>query len=281
MKKLIVTADDFGAATVVNEAVEKAHVDGVLTAASLMVGAPAVLDAVERARRLPKLGVGLHLVLVEGKPILPPDEIPDLVDRDGLFRRNMVRAGVDIFFRPSVRRQLVREINAQFSAFAATGLKLDHVNAHKHFHLHPTISSLILAIGRRYGLKAMRAPVEPINVLSTIEPVTRHLPDYVAMPWAYGIRKRSVHAGLLVPDQTFGIAWSGHMNPHRMLGLIEHLPEGLSEIYLHPAISDEFEGHAVGYESIEEWHALTDETVKKAIKDQNIVLGNFSDFLGK
>ena len=62
MKKLIVTADDFGAATVVNEAVEKAHIDGVLTAASLMVGAPAAFDAVERARRLPKLGVGLHLM---------------------------------------------------------------------------------------------------------------------------------------------------------------------------------------------------------------------------
>ena len=74
MKRLIVTADDFGAAREVNEAVESAHRGGVLTAASMMVAAPAAADAVARARRMPALRVGLHVVLVEGRPVLPASD---------------------------------------------------------------------------------------------------------------------------------------------------------------------------------------------------------------
>ena len=149
MKRLILTADDFGAAVQVNEAVETAHTEGVLTAASLMVGGGALADAVSRARRLPRLRTGLHVVLVEGGPVLPSSELPDLVGRDGLFRRDMVACAVDIFFRPAARRQLLVEVAAQFEAYAATGLALDHVNTHKHFHLHPTIVGAILRVGRR------------------------------------------------------------------------------------------------------------------------------------
>ncbi len=158
--RLIVTADDFGLHPAVNEAVELAHRDGVLRAASLMVAAPAMLDAVERARRLPGLAVGLHLVLADGVAVLPPARIPDLVDADGRFGDRMARDGVRFFFLPAVRRQLEAEIRAQFEAYAATGLPLDHVNAHKHFHLHPTVLSLILRIGRDYGLRAVRLPAE-------------------------------------------------------------------------------------------------------------------------
>ena len=93
MRRLIVTGDDFGLAVPVNEAIEEAHRHGILTAASLMVGAEAAADAVERARRLPSLRVGLHLVLVEGRSVLPPEAIPDLVDRHGEFSPRLVRAG--------------------------------------------------------------------------------------------------------------------------------------------------------------------------------------------
>src|ERR1700761_7238600 len=168
MIRLIVTSDDFGASLTVNEAVELAHTQGILTAASLMVAGDAAADAMARAKRLPTLGVGLHLVLVEGRPMLPASQVPDLIDATGHFRTNMALAGVNFFFRPQVRRQLAAEIEAQFAAFAATGLPLDHVNAHKHFHLHPTIAGLILSIGARYGLAAARAPIEPADILDRI-----------------------------------------------------------------------------------------------------------------
>jgi chitin disaccharide deacetylase len=122
MKQLIITADDYGAAPEVNEAVERAHQDGVLTAASLMVSGAAAADAVARARSLPGLRVGLHLVLVDGRPILPAKSVPDLVDARGNFRNDMARAGAAMFFRSKVKAQAAAEIEAQFQAFAATGL---------------------------------------------------------------------------------------------------------------------------------------------------------------
>src|SRR5262245_20077089 len=118
MKQLVVTADDFGLAGEINEAVETAHQHGILTAASLMVAGPASRDAVARAQKLPQLRVGLHVVLVEGTPTLPPERVPGLVDAKGCFRTDMARLGLDIALRGDVRRQLRAEIEAQFEAFS-------------------------------------------------------------------------------------------------------------------------------------------------------------------
>src|SRR5262249_2197106 len=136
IKKLVVTADDFGLSVEVNEAVERAHRDGILTAASLMVAAPDAADAVARARRLPRLRVGLHLALVEAVPVLPAADVPALPGSNGRFHADMAKYGAKILVNAAARRQLAAEISAQFRAFHATGLVLDHVNAHKHFHLH-------------------------------------------------------------------------------------------------------------------------------------------------
>ena len=159
---LIVTADDFGLHEAVNEAVEQANRAGVLTAASLMVAAPGAADAIRRARKLPHLSVGLHLVLADGSAMLAPDLIPDLADPAGRMNSRMFLNGVRFFAFPQVRRQLEAEIRAQFSAFARTGLVLDHVNVHKHFHLHPTLLQMLLRIGREYAMPAVRVPDEPL-----------------------------------------------------------------------------------------------------------------------
>ena len=123
-RRLIVTVDDFGLAIPVNEAVERGHREGIVTAASLMVAEQAAADAVARAKANPTLAVGLHVVVVAGRPVLPPERIPDLVGRDGLFSSELARAGVRYFFRRAAQRQLEAEIRAQFAAFAATGLRV-------------------------------------------------------------------------------------------------------------------------------------------------------------
>lgn len=278
MKGLIVTADDFGAAPEVNAAVEMAHRQGVLTAASLMVTGPAAEGAAAVARRNPSLAVGLHLVLVEGRPALPASEVPDLVDHAGRFQADMARAGAMMFFKPAARRQLEAEIAAQFQAFAATGLTLDHVNAHKHFHLHPTIAWLVVKIGVRHGLTAARVPGEPRRVLAAIEPDDVHRPDPVMGPWTALTRRRFRRAGLLIPDQVFGLAWSGAMTAPRLRGLIDHLPAGLSEIYVHPATAGGFDGAAPGYRYAEELAALTAPEVMAVAKASGARLGGFADF---
>ena len=257
---------------------EEAHRRGLLTATSLMVGAPAAADAVERARRLPGLRVGLHLVLVEGRPLLPPAEVPGLVDRRGFFRENMALAGAAFFFRPSVRRQLAAEIEAQFAAFRATGLALDHVNSHKHFHLHPTVAALILAIGARHGARAVRIPLEPRRVLAQAAPAERRPRPDITVPWTRFLRRRVAAAGMTAPDQVFGLAWSGAMTAERLRGLLRHLPPGLTEIYLHPATGGGFPGAAPGYRYAEELAALTDPGVLAAADTAGARRGGLGDF---
>jgi len=168
-KRLIVTADDFGLSVPVNEAIECAHSNGVLSAASLMVSAPAADDAVERARKLPSLGVGLHLTLLDGRPVLPPDQIPGLVGPDGRFLSDPFRFGLALSISPDLRRQADAEINAQFERFHRMGLRLDHINAHRHFHLHPVVLQSIIRIAPRFGRAPVRTPLEPFIPLS--EPV--------------------------------------------------------------------------------------------------------------
>ena len=146
------TGDDFGLSTPVNDAIVKSHEKGILTTTSLMVSAPAAADAITRAKNLPDLNVGLHLVLSNGKATLAATEIPALVNENGEFNSNQISSGVKMFFNAAAKYQLEKEIRAQFEAFKATGLKLDHVNAHNHMHLHPTVFSLILTIGSEYGL---------------------------------------------------------------------------------------------------------------------------------
>jgi len=277
MKQLIITADDYGAAPEVNEAVERAHKAGMLTAASLMVSGSAAADAVVRARALPRLRVGLHLVLVDGRPILPAKAVSDLVDAQGNFRRDMARAGAAMFFRSNVKAQLAAEVEAQFEAFAATGLNLDHVNAHKHFHLHPTVAQLIVEFAAKHGAKGARVPLEPREILARIEPHRRSGTALLTTPFAYRLRRHFRKAGVCAPDHVFGLAWSGAMTGRRLKGLLEHLPDGVSEIYCHPATGP-YPGSAAGYAYREELAALVDPAMADLIAGRNIRLGGFSDF---
>ena len=278
MKRLVVTADDFGRAVGVNEAIEEAFTRGVVTATSLMVAEPMAAEAVERAKRLQGLRVGLHLVLVDGRPVLAPERVPDLVDSQGLFRQSLLRASIAFLLSPAVRRQLAMEIEAQFDAFARTGLALDHVNAHRHVHLHPVVAHLLLRIGARHGAKAMRVPVEPAPVLAAVEAGSKARAPGVGT-WAQLLRRRFAAAGMTTPDQVFGLAWSGAMTSPRLAGLIAHLPEGLSEIYLHPAKTARFAGAAPGYRYEEELAAVTDPAVIEAARASGAERGGFSDFL--
>jgi hopanoid biosynthesis associated protein HpnK len=273
-RQLIVCADDFGRDLAVNEAVEEAHRDGILTTASLMVGAPGAGDAVARARLLPALGVGLHLVLADGAPLLPAGEVPALVGDDGSFDPNMVRAGVRFYFSPSARRQLAAEIRAQFEAFRATGLALDHVNGHKHVHLHPTVARLVVEIGGDYGLSAMRLPLEPTAPLRRAFPdERRRAPAW--SPVLASLRRRLDRVGLARNDQVFGIAWSGAMVERRLLALLPHLPDGVSEIYCHPASGAS--ASVLGYRHAEELAALVSPRVRRLVEELGLGLARYGD----
>jgi len=267
-KHLIVSADDFGLCDEVNEAVERAHRDGVLRSASLMMGAPGTADAVTRAGRLPSLRVGLHLVLVNGRPLLPPERVPDLVDREGAFFTDLVHAGLRFFFRPGARRQLEAEIRAQFAAFAASGLALDHVNAQNHMHVHPTVLGIVLRVGRAFGMRAVRVPSEPGQSPGL-------------SPWLALMRSRLQRAGMVTNDAVLGIRWSGHMTEQRVLDLLRTLPTGITEMYFHPAVRSwpGIDPAIAEYDFAGEFAALTSERVRAALATSGAHLSSYTDIV--
>jgi hopanoid biosynthesis associated protein HpnK len=238
LKRLVITADDFGASVPINEAVEKGHRDGVLSAASLMVGAPAVADAVQRARRLPSLGVGLHLTLVDGRPVLPPRQIPALVEPDGRFANDPVRIGIKLFLSPKIQQQVEAEIQAQFERFRTTGLPLDHVNGHQHFHMHPVVTRAIARIAPDFGSPPVRIPVEPFRQswwAAADRPMQRLASWLFYSVQTRGMRRSLAAIGLPLNDYVFGVNDSGAMVERRVLQFLEHLPDGVTELYCHPA----------------------------------------------
>jgi hopanoid biosynthesis associated protein HpnK len=278
-RRVIVTADDFGRDIAVNQAVEAAHRDGILSAASLMVTAPAAADAVERAQRMPTLGVGLHLVLVDGVPALAPERIPDLVGPDGRFTLDPVRIGIKLFFMRSVQRQVEAELRAQFDRFLAAGLPLDHVDGHHHFHQHPSIVSLLIKLSAEYGIPAVRLPQEPFLASYRAQgdkPWRRLLGWILSVPRFTRMRQRLNNAGIRTNDAMFGLHDSGDMNTERLLRFLHHLPDGLSEVYLHPARDrwqdDCFPAH---YRCVDEFQALLDPHCRQQIESADIKISTF------
>jgi len=238
VRRLIVTVDDFGLSVPVNEAIERGHREGIVSAASLMVAEPAAADAVARARANPGLGVGLHVVVVAGRSVLPPARIPDLVDAGGCFSGDLTRIGVRYFFSAAVQRQLEAEIRAQFEAFAATGLAFDHVNAQCHYHLHPTVMRLILRVARDFGSPPMRIPDEPF--VPGWRASREHFGARAAQaiffaPFLRLMKARMRARGIAHNDHVFGFNDTGRMTEERVLGYLAQLPEGTTEMYFHAA----------------------------------------------
>ena len=261
--RAIITADDFGLSPEVNEAVERAHRDGVLAAASLMVGERAATGAVAVARRNSGLAVGLHLTLTDGAPVLPPERIPALVRADGRFRDDMVGLGIALAASTAARAQLRAEVEAQFSVFRETGLACDHLNAHKHFHMHPVIAAIAFRAAREYGVRAVRVPWEPPALVRCADAASPTAPRAL-WPFAALLRRLAARHGLAAADRVVGLAWTGAFTADRLAALLPRLPAGATEIYLHPASRDGFAGGAPGYRHAEELAALLDPRVRDA-----------------
>ncbi len=237
VKELIVTADDFGAAITINRAVEAAFLKGILTCASLMTGfGAATKDAFARARRMPKLGIGLHVAVTRAPSTLDPSRLPLLADAQGYLPKHLGRAGFLFFFSPRARRELEREIAAQFDAFVQSGLPCDHVNVHNHMHLHPTVLSILLRQARRIGVRHIRLPHEPGRHKAWSDRrIGRLLRGVLLGLWvritAFWIRA----AGFTCNRFLFGIHDTFAMSEDRVLPMVKHLPQGLNEIHFHPA----------------------------------------------
>jgi hopanoid biosynthesis associated protein HpnK len=234
---------------------------------------------------MPSLRVGLHLAVTRARPVLPAAEIADLVDASGRLRSNLAEAGLRFFFVPRVRRQLEAEIRAQFLAFRATGLRLDHVNAHNHMHLHPTVLGALLRAAREFGAPPVRLPSEPFLPswrAAGDRMGKRLLSSLLLLPWAGLARARLRRAGVPCNDHLFGIFDAGRMRADFVQRLLAHLPPGVSELHFHPAKArwSELDPLAPGFDAEDELLALTSPAVAAAVDRLGIRRVGFRDLAG-
>jgi chitin disaccharide deacetylase len=269
-RRLIVNADDFGRSHSINQAVIRAHREGILTTASLMVNEPGFDEAVNLARENPKLGVGLHLTLLCGHAALPPEKIPGLANPRGEFSNNPVSAGFRYFFNRSLREPLRSEIHAQFARFHATGLPLDHVNGHLHLHLHPVVFGILMEDAEKLGIRRMRFTRD---CLARSRRMARghwfyRVSHALIYQWLSNCAREPLRQrGIRHTQITFGLLQDSRVDEDYILRLLPELPPGDSELYSHPSL-DEFK---------HEFDALVSPRVKEQINQLGIELIRYQD----
>jgi chitin disaccharide deacetylase len=269
-RRLIVNADDFGRSTSINQAVIRAHREGILTTASLMVNEPACEEAVALAQAHPNLGVGLHLTLICGHSALPAESIPGLVTPQKEFTNSPAGAGFRYFFQRSLRAQLRQEIHAQFQRFRATGLPLDHVNAHLHLHLHPTVFRILMEDATDLGIQRLRLTFDPFRLnlrLADGHLAYRALHVLIFHSLASGARPMLRARGLRHTDAVFGLLQNARVDERYVSRLLPNLPPGDSELYSHPSL-DEFRN---------EFDALISPRVRAQVETLGIKLIRYQD----
>jgi hopanoid biosynthesis associated protein HpnK len=270
IRRLIVNADDFGLSASVNAAVVRAHREGILTSASLMVNEAGFDEAVKLAKENPRLGVGLHLTLLMGHAALPPAKIPGLVNARGEFSNSPVGVGLDYFFKRSLRQQLRAEIHAQFEKFHATGLLLDHVNGHLHLHLHPVIFKILMDDADALRIRHLRLTRD---CLARSRRMSRghcfYKVSHAAIFEFLSGRARKVLAAKKIRHAqiTFGLLQDSRVDEEYLLKLLPELPAGDSELYAHPSL-DRFQ---------HEFDALVSPRVKALVSRLGIQLIRHQD----
>jgi len=279
--RLIVNADDFGVSEPVNQAIIRAFNEGVLTSASLMVTGAAFEQAVMLAKENPGLAVGIHLVTVVGRSALPRSEIPSLVDQDGNFSNNPTAAGLKYYFSPRARRQLRRELAAQFEKFHSTGLPLSHIDGHLHLQVHPVIFNIALELGEKYGARRMRVPVEERRL--ALEFDRRDLVRKTIHSLLFGglglyMKKKLRRRGFTFPEHVYGNLQSGRMSEKYFLYVLDTLSADTSEIYFHPAcFRDGKLLTADEHQCSIEFDALMSGLVKQRIDELGVALTTYSE----
>lgn len=279
-KQLIINADDFGIHPAVNEAVHKAATEGILTSTSLMAGGDAFDEAVEMARFMPSLGIGIHLTLVGGiKPVLPPSEVPSLTWDNGVFCHDYGKLIVRDLEGKISLSEVYAEWDAQIQKIMNTGLPVTHMDGHQHMHMWPHFYPIARDLAKKYHISCMRVPDEDVlfgmkdghiirwaakNGLSLLSRM--HRPD---------LKKNHIRTN----DHFFGMLYGGHLSPERFAKFILQTKPGITEIMCHPsadtrAMEDTFHW---GYHGEDELAGLLADINRELIEKKQISLISYRD----
>lgn len=280
MKKLIVNADDFGLHTEVNKAIIYGHQRGCITSTSLITTGSAVEEAVGLAKENPRLGVGVHLTLVAEKPVLPPEKIPSLLGEDGKFLPSHVEFIKRYASGGINNEELYAECEAQILKATSLGLYITHLDSHQHLHVLPGLSTMCLKLMGKYNISRMRFPGEDFLFLGGYPAsVFRIVSKWGLTTCAVMARKNAQKFNKRMPEHFFGMVAGGHNEEKYFMKILEDLPEGVSEIMIHPGADDAKLGQVYDwqYHWEAEMKSVTSSAVMRYLRTKGIQLISYRD----
>lgn len=279
---VVINADDFGIHPNVNRAIVLGHREGVVTSASIMACGAAFDDAVSQSRSCPGLGIGVHLTLVEERPLAPAGQVPSLVDRAGTMPgsyMDFTRGWISGRICP---KDVKRELETQIERVLRAGITPSHLDSHQHVHCLPGIWKTTIELAKKYAIPYVRLPYfDSVRIDAT--------PVQSAVRWGVnvmaGIRRIKADSDIRHADYVRGFAFSGRMSPERLLSILQTIRPGLTEIMVHPGIPDEEltrnYSRWKGFSWKQDMDAVTDPRVVAFCADGGIALGNFSYAQGR
>ncbi len=277
-KRLIVNGDDFGYSREVNAGIIRAHREGILTSTSLMVAEAARDEAAALAKENPALDVGLHLVVCMGRSVLPAAEIAPLVDAMGRFSNNPTLSGMRYFFTPGIGDKLKAECRAQIELHLKLIGYLNHIDGHLNFHVHPAIAPILVELAHEYKVPCIRLPSEPVFTtlaISRERAAAKLLEAAIFRTLSRRARRMASERGITSTDRLFGLHQTHHISEEYVLGVMERMPDGLTEMYFHPAM--DIGGTPPAPSSQIETEVLTSACVRDALTSHRIALTTFGE----
>jgi chitin disaccharide deacetylase len=284
VKNLIVNADDLGWTEGVNRGIVEAHRKGLVTSSSLLANGRAFESALLAARGNPELGIGVHLNLSDGPPILKPEEVPGLLNEAGELEDGPESLLLRLASRSLALEEVEREWDAQIKKVRAAGIQATHLDGHKHVHMLPGLFEIALRLGKKHGVRAIRISHEESKLRAVLSSGGEQKTGVVLKQGvqarglkllARDAREMAERAGIATTDYFCGIAQTGALTREGVQHLLENLPDGTTELMCHPGYADE-ELRGTGTRLQEsrqaELQILTDTGIRKVVASRGIRL---------
>lgn len=268
-KKLVINADDFGLAKGINNGIISAYKKGIVSSASIITAAKHADDAIKLAKENPGLEVGIHLVLVEEKPISPPESIPSLINDKGLFYSNYFEFGINYLMNKVKLSDIEKEFRAQIEKLRKSGIEVAHIDSHQYLHMFPPILKIVIRLAKENKIKFIRLPKANMPSFNLKELFLYFL--------SIGSIRYLKENNIKFSNRVEGIKTAGRLNRKKLEQILSNIKEGVTELICHPGFADEEYKSNYShwrYNPESELESLCDPSLKNLLEDKEIVISN-------
>ena len=275
-KAVIINGDDFGMRWEVNEAIVRAHKQGVLTSTTIMANMPLAAEAIKLSKEMPQLGVGVHLNLSKGKPLSNDQIVKSLLNANGELFLSQRKLWARSVLRWKIRKAIYAELAAQIQWVLDNGIKATHLDSHYHIHIFPIVYSIVCSLAKRFDIKAIRWVYEPKSVVHLPWPLfteecSRQANSYRKWAWF----NRLQNSNLLKSGALLGVSHRGKIDVNFFRAAATYSPAMVTEVMTHPAVASSEYDKETGKKRQAELNALCDERTKKYFKDAKVKLAHY------